>query len=170
MINRCAMLSRQWWRMLLSLSMLLKVSNLTPLPPSIHTRSRCHVANGDVATNNRQSMTNYSQPGEPSDCPPPLIFSHEKQVPRQLMMEQQCGTTMTWDINNVTRTWQSHLWPQWCRAVSKNHPTTQRAPMIQRGHGWWWELMGRWDRITLHCWVSRCESSYEGKRRVGQRH
>jgi len=35
--------------------------------------------------------------------------------------------------------------------------------MIQRGHGWWWELMGWWDRITLHCWVSRCESSYQGK-------
>ena len=58
------------------------------------------------------------------------------------------------------------LWP--ClnkpnRAVSRNHPTTLRAPMMQRHHGWWWELMGQWDRITLHCWVSWCESSYQGK-------
>ena len=90
--------------MLLSLSMLLKVSNLTPLHPSIHTRSRCHVANGDVATNNWQSMTNYSQPGEPSDCPPPLIFSHEKKVPHQLMMEQNVGQQQ----HGTSKMWQGH--------------------------------------------------------------
>jgi len=78
-----------------------------------------------------------------------------------------------WKQHQIT--WFHHIWKAKgrgynFRAVSKNHPTTQIALMIQRGHGWWWELMGWWDRITLHCWVSQCESSYEGKRRVGRRH
>ena len=30
------------------------------------------------------------------------------------------------------------------RAVSRNHPPTLSAPTIQRGHGWWWLLIGRW--------------------------
>ena len=57
--------------------------------PSIHTRSRSHIANSNVATNNEQRMMNYSQSGEPSHCPPPLIFWYEKQIPHWLMMEQQ---------------------------------------------------------------------------------
>ena len=50
---------RRWWHMSLLLSTLLKVSNLTLSPlPSFHTRSRCHVDNGNVATNNKQMTDN----------------------------------------------------------------------------------------------------------------
>ena len=82
-------------------------------PPPLFTWEVGAIAIGDVATNSRWRMTNYGQPGEPSHCPPPLIFSHEKQVPHWLMMEQQCGTTTTCNGNNATTTWYSHHQPQW---------------------------------------------------------
>ena len=66
---------------------LLKVSNLTCLPLlSIHTRNRCHVANGNVTTNNQQRMTNYGKLGEPSHCLP--------------LSSADNGTAM-WDNNNT---------------------------------------------------------------------
>ena len=40
-----------------------------------------------------------------------------------------------------------HWWRCICpfdRAVSRNHPPTLSAPIIQRGHGWWCLLIGRW--------------------------
>ena len=102
-------LSTRWWHLLSSLSMLLKVSNLTPLPPSIHTRRGCHVTNGDMATNNGWRMTNCSQQGEPSHWPPLSFFQQVPCWPPPT--EQQCGTTtMMWrghdnpsDHNDNTR-------------------------------------------------------------------
>jgi hypothetical protein len=42
--------------------------------------------------------------GEPSHCPPPLISSHEKQVPHRPTTEQQHGMTTTQriDTGNMT--------------------------------------------------------------------
>ena len=88
-------------------------------PPPVFTWEVGAIAIGNMATNSGWRMTNYGQPGEPSHCPPPLIFSHEKQVPHQLTMEQQCGMTMTHNGNDVTTTWYSHHRPQWwCQKLS----------------------------------------------------
>ena len=36
------------------------------------------------------------------------------------------------------------------RAVSRIHPSTLSPRTLQTGHGWWWELIGRWERIPSH--------------------
>ena len=50
----------------------------------------------------------------------------------------RCTKGIKWIMAQPTDTAVYH------RAVSRNHPPTLSAPTIQRGHGWWWLLIGRW--------------------------
>ena len=68
----------------------------TCLPlPFIHMRDRCHVAVGDIATNNKWRMMNYGKPGKPSHCLP-LSF---------LYMRSRCHISWQWN-NDVG--WRQH--------------------------------------------------------------
>jgi len=103
---------RQWQCMSSLLSTLLKVSNLTLSPlPSFHMRSRCHIANSDVATNNERVITNDRQPGKPSDCSPPLISSNQKQVSHchHQHGNQQQSHLIT--LPSSFYTWEAGPWP-----------------------------------------------------------